>query len=179
MRTSSSWISAPASSTSANPPEERTKLRIPRSAHSRSARGVAPAGRMMTATSQSAGRLGNGGQDVDPQDLPPFRIDGVQLSRIPVGEDVPDHFVPGLAGDGGGADDRHAAGFEEGGERCVSSILSQMQYCHATSGRRPDGLPRGRAGTTNREDCVIPRPPMRSGARRGRPPPRASRRAGS
>ena len=67
------------------------------------------------------------GQDVDPQDRSPLRVDGVQRPGIAVGKDVPDHFVSGFSGDGGGADDRHAAGCEEGGERVVHALSPRVR----------------------------------------------------
>ena len=55
----------------------------------------------------------DGGADIDSQDLAPLGIDRIQFPGIPVRQDVHDHVIAGLAGDGGGADDGHASGLKK------------------------------------------------------------------
>jgi len=76
---SSLWIFAPASSTSAKPPEERTKWRIPWSAHSRIAWAVTAAGRIITATSMSRGSAAMEEQTSIPRISPPLGLTGYTL----------------------------------------------------------------------------------------------------
>jgi len=56
---------------------------------------------------------GDGGADVDPQDLSPLGIDGVHLARITVCLNVLDHLMARLSGHARSADNGHARRFEK------------------------------------------------------------------